>query len=237
MIVIYTANMGGRDAPLPQVAQDVEVEWRYYTDDIGIEVPEPWERIRVRPDIAGNSNMAAKWYKTHPSLAWLESDPAIWIDASMEITSPSFAREALAALGDAPLAAWRHPRRDCIYAEAEASLGRESQGGRYDALPIREQMASYLSEGHPAHWGLWACGTIVWTEPAVALATAWWLECQRWGHQDQLSFPVVCHRADVRPAEFPITQIERVARGRRGTLENRWLRIHPHVRPELIGTH
>ena len=166
--------------------------------------------------------MAAKWHKLWPCF-----QPMIWIDANMEITSPGFARQAHAAVHDG-VALYRHPRRDCIYDEAEASLGAESQGGKYDGQPIREQVEHYRREGHPEHAGLWACGTIAWDvqdTKAWRLGAAWLTECQRWSFQDQLSLPVVARRLGIKPGIFGHQQIER---RRAGWLENRWLRIHPH---------
>lgn len=230
--VIYTANIGGRDFPHSQVPQDIDVDWRYFTDDPDIEVEAPW---RVRCDVRSelHPNLRAKWWKTHPFFAY---EYAIWIDASMQITSPSFAREAISALNGAPIATWQHPRRSSIYAEAEASLGAESQGGRYAALPLREQVAAYRAEGYPDDLGLFACGTIVWTWQARAMGEDWWRECVKWGYQDQLSFPVCCWRAGIQPATFPVPQIERrrPQQGQRGRavpyLGNRWLRIWPHTK-------
>lgn len=247
-VLVYTANIGGRDRPRPQAAQEgADVQWLYATDDPGVVVPAPWYPVCVRPHPELHPNMAAKWHKTHPPTGW---DAVVWIDSSMEVTSPRFVAEAVASLEGKALATWRHPRRDSVYDEAEASLGAESQGGRYASLPIRAQMAAYRAEGYPDAHGLYACGTVVWTAAAATLGQAWWDECVRWGYQDQLSFPVVCWRAGVVPAVFPFAQIERrgsarsrapgsagwsagaqFARGgahREPWLENRWLRIHPH---------
>lgn len=227
-VMIYSANIGGRDVPRPQVDQDIDVEWRYFTDRPDI-VPYPWKvhTVDVHENESLHPNMLAKWWKVHPVI-FPPVDHAIWIDASMEITSPSFAHEAIKALRGAPVATWKHPRRTSIYDEAAASLGREAQGGRYASLPIMEQVESYRAEGYPDDLGLFACGTIVWTWAARALGEDWWRECVTWGYQDQLSFPVCCWRAGVRPATFPVAQIEQANR-RDGWLGNRWLRIWPHT--------
>jgi hypothetical protein len=222
VIAIYTACIGGRDTPRPQVAQDIDVTWLYHTDR-DIEVPEPWTRIRGDVPDGEHPNLSAKRFKTHPPLV----ETAIWIDASMEITSPRFAREAIAALDGAPVATWKHPRRTSILAEVDASLGREGQDGRYACLPLRAQAQSYLDEGYPDD-ALYACGTIVWTPAARAMAHDWWNECIEWGYQDQISFPVCAWRAGIKPATFPIPQIERRLQTSH-YLANRWLRIWPHT--------
>jgi len=252
----YTANYGGRDRAWPQVEQSIPVEWVYFTD-IDEVAPAPWTTIQQFPNPELHRNLAAKWYKTHPfGVGEWDDDAryAIWIDASMEVTNPRFAAEAIASLEERPVAAWAHPRRDCIYEEAKAALTYESVDDRYADQPVLEQVASYRAEGHPEHGGLYACGTIVWTRDAIPLGEAWWDECVRWSMQDQLSFPVVARRLGIRPAVFPVGQIEhrtrsRVARApqnfsrsRSGAREvgsptaagevllgNRWLTIHPHV--------
>lgn len=228
-VLIYTANIGGRDFPHSQAEQDIDVDWYYFTDQRVAPLDGPWTvREVVRGHGTGEDrhpNLAAKWWKTHP----FAYEHAIWIDASMEITNPSFAREAIASLDGAPVATWKHPRRSSIYAEVEASLGREAQGGRYAALPLREQAESYRAEGFPDDLGLYACGAIVWTWAARELGEVWWRECVTWGYQDQVSFPVACWRTGIRPATFPIPQIES-RNPRLGYLANRWLRIWPHTK-------
>lgn len=224
-VAVVTALYGGYDRLRPQVAQDTEAEWIVFTDDPELAAPAPW-RVMVSPPAYEHPCMAAKVHKCCPGV---EQTDVIWIDANMQVTSRSFAREALAARRDG-MAVWRHPRRDCIYDEAEASLGAEAQGGKYAELPIIEQVEHYSTEGHPAHGGLFACGTIAWDLTdllALKIGAEWLAECERWTYQDQLSLPVVCRRAGVTPGLFPVHQIER--RHRRGWLENRWMRIHPHL--------
>lgn len=229
MTTVITAMYGDHDALRPQAEQDVAVDWLCFTDVSSLqrEIPGPWT-VADRHDDGLHPNLAAKRFKVLPHQACDDPD-VVWIDASMEITSPAFAREALAARSNG-VAAWKHPRRDCIYDEADASVGHEG-GHKYADVPIREQAEHYQRAGHPPHWGLWACGTVAWDTSDArirAFGELWWSECVRWTYQDQLSFPVVARQLGLRPGSFPIRQIERRAT-RRPWLENRWLRIHPHL--------
>jgi hypothetical protein len=217
---------GGIDELRPQAEQDVDVTWLCITDDPELEAPEPWQ-VRVEAPLHEDPCLSAKVYKALPGKV-ATTDRVVWIDANMQVTSPKFAISACADAHDA-VALWRHPRRDCIYDEAEATLGTERQGGRYEGLPIREQVEHYRSGGHPEHGGLYACGTVAWdlTDPrAHRLGSAWLAECMRWTYQDQLSFPVVSRRLGIVPGVFGHPLIER---RRPGWIENRWLRIHPHL--------
>lgn len=226
-VVVVTANYGGHDDP-PRVPalQTVDVEWRYYTDAGGVTAPVPWWTYVESPPHA-HPNLAAKAYKTMPPA----TGDCIWIDANMEITSPRFVEQALAARRDG-IAAFCHPRRDCVYTEAEASLGVESQGGKYEEWrdAIGAQMRAYLDEGYPRHRGLFACGVVAYDladERVQRFGAMWMNECLRWSPQDQLSFPVVAWRLGITPGVFPIPQIERRL-GTRAYLANDWLRIWRH---------
>lgn len=224
-VAILTALFGGGDIIRPQAEQDIEVDWIAVTGDPATEVPAPWRPV-VKPS-SEHPCVAAKRYKTQP-WRWLDHSDIIWIDANMEVTAPGFAREALGCRNDG-VAVSLHPRRDCIYDEAEASLGRESQGGKYDGLPIREQVEHYRREGHPEHGGLYACGTLAWDATdarARLLGAEWMAECERWTFQDQISFPVVARRQGITPGVFPHSQIVDRAPG---YLANPWLRIHRHL--------
>lgn len=221
-VAIVTACYGRFDDVQTQPEQDIRAEWLCVVDDESVPVPAPWVRLVVPSD--ESPRLAAKRVKCEP-WRFTSADTIIWIDANTQITSSSFAREAISYMRDG-LAVFRHPRRDCIYAEADASIGAESQGGKYDDQPIREQVEHYRADGHGPHAGLFACGTVVWdatSDQARALGSAWLAECERWSIQDQLSLPVVARRLGMEPGVFPFSQI------RRGYLGNRWLRILPHA--------
>jgi len=223
--VVVTACYGGVDTTLhPQAPQDMPVDWVCFTDEPGRVVPAPWQVVHA-PARFDHPCLAAKVHKTSPTA---DVADVVWIDASIEVTSSSFVRDALAARRDG-VATFAHPRRRCIYDEAEASLGAEGQGGKYADLPLLDQVAHYRAEGHPPGGGLYACGVVAWdlADPrAVELGRQWLAECERWSWQDQLSFPVVCRRLGITPGMFPLRQIERSGRG---FLANRWLRIHAHT--------
>jgi Protein of unknown function (DUF616) len=227
-VAVLTACYAGFDTIRPQAKQDCGVDWVCSTDDPGLEAPPPWQVV-VEPS-SEHPCLAAKRPKMLP-WSLVPHERVIWVDASMQVTAPGFAREALDCIHDG-IALHRHPRRDCVYAEAAASLGSESQGGKYDGLGIPEQMGHYRAEGHPEHGGLYACGTIVWDTTdlkARTLGEQWLAECERWTVQDQLSFPVVCRQLGITPGVFPLSQLERRYRGP-DYLGNRWLRIWPHLK-------
>ena len=208
MTTVVTGIFGGYDVPKPPLEQSVDCDFILYTDDPALEAP-GWNKVCV-PQDGRHPRLAAKEPKLRP---WRHfPGPWIWIDGSFEITSTTFVAEAVEAT-TGPLGQWTHPWRDCVYAEASASIPLI----KYANTPIRDQAASYRRLGHPGHWGLWATGLIVYTEPLLTLADLWWAELNRWGFQDQISQPVALAAAGLRPVALP-----------GGLHQSPWLRWHSH---------
>jgi hypothetical protein len=225
-VLMMTANFGKRDRPQPQVEQHGDVDWLFVTDDRDTPVPTPWTVEYVEP-MHEVPNLAAKWWRTHPPFD-RGYDYVIWLDANMESRVPNLAQYCVESVHDG-LAVWEHPRRNCIVDEMEASLSTEAQGGRYDHLPLRQQVDAYLAEGYPRWNGLYATGTFVWTpESAKLIGDEWYEECLKWSYQDQLSFPVVCWRHGLVPGTFPLPQTPNRYNARAGWWANQWMRLHDH---------
>lgn len=193
---IISADYGSYDGPKPICPQDDDVDWVFVTDNDDIDAP-GWRVVfEPRPDL--HPNRAAK---TPKMLPWRYTDaPAsVWIDASFEVISPTFARDVLAIAN--PIAQFVHPWRDCIYDEADHSVPLAKYAGEL----ITEQMATYRYDLHPEHWGLWATGVIArhHTEPVRNFGHEWLRECTRWSYQDQLSEAPMLRAFNLRPDTIP----------------------------------
>jgi hypothetical protein len=215
-VAVYTAAFGGYDdlQPHPEIPG---VDFIAFTDT-PVE-SEHWD-VRVVEPNGEHPRTQAKRYKLFPDEYLPEHEFTVWVDASHEILTELFAANAYTAVDETGIALYEHPWRNCIYDEAQVSVGME----KYAGLPIEAQVESYRAEGHPEHWGLYACGTIARRNtPAVAeLMAAWSEEIDRWTYQDQLSFPVVCRRAGIRAARFPLHQV----------YGNGWTAIRTHHRED-----
>lgn len=199
-VAVYTAIYGGYDRLIDPVPQDVDVDWYCFTDDPGLS-SEVW-KVVVEPGRFGDPRLDARWFKMQPHRCLPEHRWTIWVDGNIRIDSGRFVRESVTVAGGG-LAMFRHPQRDCVYAEARAlaRLGSGCPGGRLMA----QQVEHYRAAGHPRRWGLWAGGVLVRdsSRPVLReLGEQWLAECERWTTRDQLSFPVVARRLSLRPATF-----------------------------------
>lgn len=195
-VTILSAAFGAYDQPAIPPRQDIDVRWVMVTDG-QVDVPAPWEHvIEPRPEL--HPRLAAKQPKCLPWW-YADSDVIIWLDASAEIYRTDFARMCVQALGDADVAQWVHPQRDCIVPEAQVS----ATMAKYAGLPVHAQVDHYLRDGHPEHYGLWATGCTVWSAGQADAGATWLAEQHRWTYQDQLSWPVVVRRHGLTVAPLP----------------------------------
>lgn len=202
-VAIYSALYGQYE--YPKALPDLGVPAYLITDEKDIEAPgwevnfdetpgffvDPlWNEVQKADPAATKPMMEHKFWKTHPEEACGGVDVSIWLDASMEVTDVAFVDRCLDALGDDDWVAVKHPWRDCIYDEATYS----GTLSRYNASSLDRQAAFYRDViGHPTHWGLFATGAMVRRHTTLVLEIGedWWDECCNWGHQDQVSLPVL----------------------------------------------
>jgi hypothetical protein len=192
-LICYTMNVGNYDAP----RNDIKV----FTDYNRFTNPERNSRI----------------YLALPH-KFLDCEISMLISGEVFLKVPP-ERLVEEWLGDADMALFKHPWRDCAHEEAVAA---EHRIKRPDEMTIvREQQKHYKKIGFPAH-----CGTL--PETAIIIrrhnkivkdfCNAWWAEMCRWSYRDQVSFSVVL-------AEFPDLKVNFVTPD---------VRVHPYT---TIGTH
>jgi len=194
-VCIYTAIAGGYDNLNPTVHQTIPCDWLAFLED------EPantcgWQVVPLQVE-QEHPRMRAKWPKLCPHLVpelvgyWY----TIWIDGSVQVTSPRFAEDMVSFLNSNGWAMFAHPRRDCLYDELEAHF--DEQGPKYEGLPLRQQVAFYRAAGYPEHNGLFQSTVIVREgddEQVQRIGESWWHECVNWSYADQLSHtPVMRH--------------------------------------------
>ena len=231
-VAIYTAIFGGFDT-LKTHPDIPDVDFIVFTDDETLADRDDWRAVTTAS--SSNSRLAAKY----PKIVGPQSSPldrykfTIWIDGSLEITSPTLI-EALADLGPDGFAIYRHSYRDNIRDEAQLSvmmaLGRYSfTSVKYAGQPILEQVQYYMSLGYADDAGLWGTGVLarVRSGRLDACMTDWMVENERWSVQDQISLPYVLWRHKIVPRELPGYPP--------GSMQdpNPWLEIHPHQETEL----
>ncbi len=219
-ICVYTTIIGGYDDLKPQPAQTLPCDFICLTDEpLTDNAVPPWRVVQLDHRIVGTGSdqLKARFAKvqSHLVLQGLDQgsapdrqrpyDITIWIDASVSILRPNFVEEMIQCLGDHPIASIKHPDRDCIFDDAEASL--DTTAHKYEGMLLRDQVEHYRSEGYPAHYGLVANGVLVRNmrhELVPQIDEAWWAEISGRSTQDQLSLPYVLWKLGARAGALDV---------------------------------
>jgi hypothetical protein len=200
-IAILTAIYDDYDTLKPTLDQTVDVEWICVTDTLINKEGKGW-KIVYEPRWHLHPNRAAKTPKMLPWL-YTNADTSIWIDASFQITSSSFAEEVLHYAD--PIAQFNHPWRQCAYAEGQECI----LIPKYAQEVLQEQMDVMEEYGFPKDWGLWATGVIArkHTPEVISMGFDWMKQVHTYSYQDQVSYPFVCRMNNLRPINLPGTHL------------------------------
>lgn len=130
--------------------------------------------------------------KVMPHLYLPEYDFSVWVDSNVEIRGSieKYCKENNVKPENGYLYVGKHPRRDCLYTEAQECILQKKDTKEN----INPQMERYRKEGMPEHFGLpQSCILLRYhnNEKAKAFGEAWFKEINQGSHRDQLSFSYV----------------------------------------------
>lgn len=186
--------------------------------------PSIWE-VQIMSS-QGDDRTSARHYKVLPHKYLSEADVTIWVDGNLRmLTTPQKAVSQW--LGTAPLAAFQHPVRDCLYDEVKHCL--VVPRAKIYAPELRRQAAAYAKAGMPKHWGLAETRCVIRANTAKVseLGDLWWNEIQHRSPRDQVSLPYVCWKIGVKWNVIPGVMRLSPAPGRASG--HFWLIKHGHI--------
>jgi len=193
-IALVTAIFGGYDT-LKALPKDHGFdETLCLTDDPGMTASGWVTRVEPAHD---NPRLMAKRPKMQPH-KYVDADIYVWVDGQIQVQSglADFARESI---GDASVAAFAHPERSCVY--AEANRVKELQLSPHSV--VNSQMQTYRDQGMPKSFGLWECAVLVWPAWGVEFGRLWLQEVRRHSLRDQLALPFVSWAYDMKVGTLP----------------------------------
>ena len=221
--IVYTCLVSGYDRLHAPMVAEPSVDYVVFSDDPNLPVPAPWQ-LRPIQRTERNPRMTARWHKVHPHLLFPDHEASLYIDSNVVLRAPVgtlFGR----MLAEAPIALFRHPERNCPYAEARVVAHHRLDD---DAI-VEAQMSYYRAKGFPADAGLHNSGVLLrrHNDPRMPdFLEDWWRQLKVFSHRDQLSMDFMLRRHAVPCADFP------------GLLaESPWFALapHRHYRVDLPG--
>lgn len=208
---ILSAIYGGYEDVKPVLPQTgLRVEWVMVTDDPALAKEAQalgWDRALVERRLKMHPNRAAKKPKMLP-WEYTKAGCSVWIDGAFQVTSPTFAIDTLAIAFTTGIAQFRHPWRDCAYAEGKESI----RIPRYEKEigSIRDQLDENLAGGLPKEHGLWATGCIArhHTQQVRQFGELWHWLITAFTYQDQVSEPLALWKTGLRPRDLTGTHLQ-----------------------------
>jgi len=198
-IVVYTALFGDRDVLHPIPVYATNARFVLFTDKPRAEEPVAplrsrpgrlrWEQIIVKQ--LYDPRRTARYYKTHPHLLFPEADVTIWTDCNISLRIPP--ELAISKWLKSGFAALKHPKRNCLYAEARTCIA----AGNDNPEIIAKQVTRYEQMGMPQNSGLMESGVLIReNNPEInEINESWWAEIKEYSVRDQISLPFVLWRS------------------------------------------
>lgn len=142
----------------------------------------------------------AKIYKILPFLFLPGFDYYIYIDCTHRLEKDP--EEIIDTyLSSSDIAVFKHPYRNCVYDEGE-----EVKTIDFDIRSlVDDQLNFYKEEGYPYNNGLYELPVRIQrnTEDIQRLCLMWWEQICKFSSRDQISFPFVCFKTNIKPAIMP----------------------------------
>ena len=168
---------------------ETDIDFVCFTDDPAL-TAHSW---KVEPMTRGllDAPRASKQIKLLPHRFLSQYDESLYLDNTIRLKRPARALfDDLLASASLPWIVFRHPQRNCVYAEMDEVARVEYD----DAERIDKQRKTYRRLGYPSDLGLATCPVLLrrHNDPSVvAFGEAWFEQVLRHSLRDQLSFNVV----------------------------------------------
>lgn len=213
-----------------------------FSNDASLEVP---VGVTLKHDLLTglDANRASRRAKLMPDRFLPNCEWSIYLDNNATLLAdPDELIDALEAQDDHALYVTAHPKRNCVYDEADACI--KMQQDSPDV--IKAQVARYKTDGFPAKAGLPHCAFIVRRHHHPILPTLglhWYEHVLAYSRRDQLSFPYVARSLGIEPEyltpdigpwplfEWPVfSPKQRRHKSKRNKKKSFWKRnIKPHM--------
>ena len=198
--VVYTAIMGGFDRLRRPTHPDPDLDYVVFSETPREGVPEPWICV---PDTRwfGNARRTSRYFKTHPHRVLPGYELSVWIDSAFQIRNLK-AESLEPLLGSADIAFFRHPWRDCAYAEAAEVMKCKMDASESIDWTIKQLAAN----SYPRNAGLVEAGVIIRRHGVARLEQAmeqWWQMILNGSQRDQTSINFVLWKEQVQHGIIP----------------------------------
>ena len=191
-IVCYTCITGNYDSLKQPKIVSPGIDFICFTDSCNIKQNGIWRMLPIPNDIQYLNNVKKqRIVKICPHRYLKQYDTSIWIDGNIQVIGDLNEFIKQYDLNENPLYTRIHPRRNCIYDEAEACINISKDSRK----KIESQVNKYRNDGYPKHIGMVETGIMLRRHNNIRcqmICNEWATELLNNSHRDQLSFNYVC---------------------------------------------
>ena len=205
--VIYTCITGGYDSIIEPKKITEDFDYICFTDDKTL-TSDFWE-IRELPEETKDLSSVKKqrYVKINAHKVLPEYELSIWVDGNVLIKENlnTLLEKYVNDKENISVFVPKHPKRNCIYSEANACLSMKKD----TAENINSQIEKFEKEGFPKNYGLLQSNIMIrkhLNEDCIKLMEKWFSVLKDGSHRDQLSFNYACWKnQDVKVFYLPDT--------------------------------
>lgn len=186
--VVYTALTNGYDGLTQISCVNPSYDYVCFSNDFKESKVGMWN-IRNIPFKTDDKQRLSRFPKLQPYKVLAEYDFSIYIDANVDITTPTvYERAETLFENGVVLAGVKHQLRKCIYRE---SLEVMARGVDKQYPKILSQMRQYIASGFPFDYGMYEANVIFRNHNnplVIKQCDEWWFWQQNYSKRDQLSY-------------------------------------------------
>lgn len=190
-IVCYTCITGNYDILKQPYVVSKNIDYICFTDNIHMHSG-VWKSLPIPDELKYLNNVKKqRIIKICPHRYLKDYDISIWVDGNIQIKDDLNKFIAQYDLNENFLYTRIHPKRNCIYDEADTVIKMHKD---CDDI-IQKQLDTYKCDGYPKHIGMVETGILLRKHndnKCQLLCNDWATELLKYSHRDQLSFNYVC---------------------------------------------
>ena len=198
-IAVYKVIFGNYDALNEPKILPTNCDFFVITDLI-IPNDSNWKKIDISHfhNSNLNNNELNRYYKFHPHLFFPSYKYSLYLDGNIELISDP--REFLDSIPKAGISVHNHFRRQCIFDEIDVCINLNKD--TYENLNLHRQ--HLISNNMPLNYGMAELPIILRQHnnlQCIKIMNEWWYEFLNYSKRDQISFPYVLYKNDIKVKE------------------------------------
>ena len=199
--IVYTAIIGGYDQLI--LPETIIEDWDYVVFSDSYITGEHIFETRAPVYYHRDPTRTARYHKINSHVLFPDHEHVIWIDANILVRGQHLKKTMDAFYASDDLIMCNpHPLRSCIYEELETCL----ELGKDDPETMKTQIEKYKEKGFPAMQGLFETNILIRKHKkgqVIKLNQDWWHEINAGSRRDQLSFPYVLFKNNIKCENLP----------------------------------